>query len=153
MNRKLLLIPLAAGISLAGLALAQSAPEGIDLEAIRARSAEHAKDADALASTVRSRAEAVHEEALQSQSAAQAAATRFAETVPASAKGPEVFDFDAMVRERAEAEKAPLRSEEHTSELQSLMRISYAVFCLKKKKQTHKRTHIHSTSNLHTRTT
>src|SRR3546814_4947189 len=29
------------------------------------------------------------------------------------------------------------RSEEHTSELQSLMRISYAVFCLKKKKETH----------------
>src|SRR3546814_2242136 len=34
-----------------------------------------------------------------------------------------------------------LRSEEHTSELQSLMRISYAVFCLKKK-NTHK-THAH----------
>src|SRR3546814_3137171 len=32
----------------------------------------------------------------------------------------------------------PNRSEEHTSELQSLMRISYAVFCLKKKKQKHK---------------
>src|SRR3546814_8455404 len=30
---------------------------------------------------------------------------------------------------------AVLRSEEHTSELQSLMRISYAVFCLKKKEQ------------------
>src|SRR3546814_1664734 len=30
----------------------------------------------------------------------------------------------------------PFRSEEHTSELQSLMRISYAVFCLKKKKHT-----------------
>src|SRR3546814_2970510 len=30
---------------------------------------------------------------------------------------------------------AGLRSEEHTSELQSLMRISYAVFCLKKKKK------------------
>src|SRR3546814_6926268 len=30
-----------------------------------------------------------------------------------------------------------LRSEEHTSELQSLMRISYAVFCLKKKKHIH----------------
>src|SRR3546814_5073944 len=29
----------------------------------------------------------------------------------------------------------PKRSEEHTSELQSLMRISYAVFCLKKKKE------------------
>src|SRR3546814_7666237 len=33
----------------------------------------------------------------------------------------------------AEASIHPLRSEEHTSELQSLMRISYAVFCLKKK--------------------
>src|SRR3546814_6487872 len=36
---------------------------------------------------------------------------------------------DARVAERV----APGRSEEHTSELQSLMRISYAVFCLKKK--------------------
>src|SRR3546814_5747358 len=36
-----------------------------------------------------------------------------------------------------------LRSEEHTSELQSLMRISYAVFCLKKKKKdTRQRTKI-----------
>src|SRR3546814_2589113 len=33
------------------------------------------------------------------------------------------------------------RSEEHTSELQSLMRISYAVFCLKKKKKTKKVIH------------
>src|SRR3546814_2694980 len=32
-----------------------------------------------------------------------------------------------------------IRSEEHTSELQSLMRISYAVFCLKKKKETEKK--------------
>src|SRR3546814_3945963 len=32
------------------------------------------------------------------------------------------------------------RSEEHTSELQSLMRISYAVFCLKKKNTTHNKT-------------
>src|SRR3546814_1626053 len=37
------------------------------------------------------------------------------------------------------------RSEEHTSELQSLMRISYAVFCLKKKK---KQKH-HKTLNIH----
>src|SRR3546814_6495909 len=36
------------------------------------------------------------------------------------------------------------RSEEHTSELQSLMRISYAVFCLKKKK-TEKRRHTRTT--------
>src|SRR3546814_8676101 len=32
-----------------------------------------------------------------------------------------------------------VRSEEHTSELQSLMRISYAVFCLKKKKKTYRK--------------
>src|SRR3546814_5417128 len=37
-------------------------------------------------------------------------------------------------RPRSIAPRAPYRSEEHTSELQSLMRISYAVFCLKKKK-------------------
>src|SRR3546814_7067513 len=47
------------------------------------------------------------------------------------------------------------RSEEHTSELQSLMRISYAVFCLKKKKKTiitnghHK---IHKNNNKHNTT-
>src|SRR3546814_9882765 len=34
---------------------------------------------------------------------------------------------------RSNATTGPRRSEEHTSELQSLMRISYAVFCLKKK--------------------
>src|SRR3546814_8015392 len=36
--------------------------------------------------------------------------------------------------ERAAGDSVTGRSEEHTSELQSLMRISYAVFCLKKKK-------------------
>src|SRR3546814_2823091 len=38
------------------------------------------------------------------------------------------------------------RSEEHTSELQSLMRISYAVFCLKKK-NTHKKQHTKHSKN------
>src|SRR3546814_9567142 len=37
--------------------------------------------------------------------------------------------------------KVDIRSEEHTSELQSLMRISYAVFCLKKKNKNSKITH------------
>src|SRR3546814_7471165 len=41
---------------------------------------------------------------------------------------PEVSDFDSPTGKGAVG-----RSEEHTSELQSLMRISYAVFCLKKK--------------------
>src|SRR3546814_7883298 len=46
------------------------------------------------------------------------------------------------------------RSEEHTSELQSLMRISYAVFCLKKKKKKNRRnshiyTHQHNPQDTH----
>src|SRR3546814_6978995 len=52
-----------------------------------------------------------------------------------------------LAREKAELatqpgferqELADIRSEEHTSELQSLMLISYAVFCLKKKKEIHR---------------
>src|SRR3546814_4311195 len=39
------------------------------------------------------------------------------------------------------------RSEEHTSELQSLMRISYAVFCLKKKQKQHTRYQLQHTLN------
>src|SRR3546814_1369066 len=43
---------------------------------------------------------------------------------------------------------SPTRSEEHTSELQSLMRSSYAVFCLKKKKKKHN----HTNNAYHSRT-
>src|SRR3546814_3648444 len=54
--------------------------------------------------------------------------------------------YRALKRLRAESRTLrdlaeEMRSEEHTSELQSLMRISYAVFCLKKKR-THSRPHI-----------
>src|SRR3546814_9943991 len=41
----------------------------------------------------------------------------------------------AQSRGGSRRDGVPSRSEEHTSELQSLMRISYAVFCLKKKKK------------------
>src|SRR3546814_9502049 len=48
-------------------------------------------------------------------------------------------------QEHAVVEPGPkpsdMRSEEHTSELQSLMRISYAVFCLKKKRNTNNKYH------------
>src|SRR3546814_9979622 len=60
-------------------------------------------------------------------------------TTPAT---PRIISREIRI-EPAEAARASLRlsitsrSEEHTSELQSLMRISYAVFCLKKKKLTH----------------
>src|SRR3546814_6927882 len=50
----------------------------------------------------------------------------------------DVMDYSAAIcdrRGRMIAQAKTIRSEEHTSELQSLMRISYAVFCLKKKKK------------------
>src|SRR3546814_4501448 len=55
---------------------------------------------------------------------------------------------NTMVADKNQSREQSLfeRSEEHTSELQSLMRISYAVFCLKKKKKhkpkSHNRSHI-----------
>src|SRR3546814_4762898 len=55
-----------------------------------------------------------------------------------AAYGAIYFGFhDVLVHQRISH-----RSEEHTSELQSLMRISYAVFCLKKKKNIRKNRHI-----------
>src|SRR3546814_10028234 len=53
--------------------------------------------------------------------------------------------LNAMMEQPSEGPQGealqPARSEEHTSELQSLMRISYAVFCLKKKKTNKHTTH------------
>src|SRR3546814_7875403 len=50
---------------------------------------------------------------------------------PASSNG--VDSASNTLPSRSKSSINPVRSEEHTSELQSLMRISYAVFCLKKK--------------------
>src|SRR3546814_1109840 len=55
--------------------------------------------------------------------------TLMAETVPAAHRGWLLVALGGVG-----TSAGYLRSEEHTSELQSLMRISYAVFCLKKKK-------------------
>src|SRR3546814_8092221 len=49
---------------------------------------------------------------------------------------PSLADVWEQHHGRAMKDEEAERSEEHTSELQSLMRISYAVFCLKKKKNT-----------------
>src|SRR3546814_19672378 len=54
----------------------------------------------------------------------------------------------ARRQDRQGVRSRPIRSEEHTSELQSLMRISYAVFCLKKKKtKTYTIKRIHASNN------
>src|SRR3546814_6902264 len=58
---------------------------------------------------------------------------------------------DERVREHViDGELSIGRSEEHTSELQSLMRISYAVFCLKKKKTNNTNTKTNKTNKTHT---
>src|SRR3546814_9473933 len=57
----------------------------------------------------------------------------------------------AELPEEAASTRHRPRSEEHTSELQSLMRISYAVFCLKKKKK--QNTHTTHHTNNHSTTT
>src|SRR3546814_3433657 len=56
--------------------------------------------------------------------------------VDATRNEPRTDDY-ALVNLRTGYAWGNYRSEEHTSELQSLMRISYADFCLKKKKQNH----------------
>src|SRR3546814_6013997 len=56
----------------------------------------------------------------------------------------------ALVSEAMKQQRAA-RSEEHTSELQSLMRISYAVFCLKKTTHTNNNNTLHNTHAHHTR--
>src|SRR3546814_6099146 len=73
---------------------------------------------------------------------------------PAQLRPPRPRRFDRLRRSRCEARLFLLlqpdacgrhqwpRSEEHTSELQSLMRISYAVFCLKKKTKKKSKTQI-----------
>src|SRR3546814_4287194 len=70
---------------------------------------------------------------------------------------PDGVKFQKKLSSYSNSSKTPCqpggRSEEHTSELQSLMRISYAVFCLKKKKITNtgtqKRHRAHTTYILH----
>src|SRR3546814_9710420 len=57
------------------------------------------------------------------------------------------IDRSSVVHTSSGALVSSIRSEEHTSELQSLMRISYAVFCLKKKKQTREKNNIYSESH------
>src|SRR3546814_6662971 len=59
---------------------------------------------------------------------------RFRDVQPDPAKNL-LFRFETILGVvNTQVDLTSLRSEEHTSELQSLMRISYAVFCLKKKK-------------------
>src|SRR3546814_8842672 len=61
-------------------------------------------------------------------------------SVPAGSSDEQSVSLPGRRRLRFDVAVLRLRSEEHTSELQSLMRISYAVFCLKKKQHKNKTT-------------
>src|SRR3546814_8966579 len=65
-----------------------------------------------------------------------------ADAVALADLGPRI-ESDPLFPERVNGNVASLRSEEHTSELQSLMRLSYAVFCLKKQNHAYSLTHTH----------
>src|SRR3546814_7354409 len=67
------------------------------------------------------------------------------------ARGIDKVDTSGCVLGGHELAQVPGRSEEHTSELQSLMRISYAVFCLKKKNTEQRVRHNHEIARTQTR--
>jgi conjugal transfer pilus assembly protein TrbC len=107
MNKHLILIPIGLALSLGGLALAQSVPDGIDLDKVRERAAEHTEEAQALATNVRVRAEALTEDAQGVQVQAQANRASYADSVEVTPTEA-ILDFDTMIANQAAAEKAVL---------------------------------------------
>src|SRR3546814_10223169 len=89
----------------------------------------------------------------RSPTAAAAPAAASAGSAGAVAQGSLIVDEsrNALIFQGAAAEWERMRSEEHTSELQSLMRISYAVFCLKKKKKNQKNQSQYASNNTNQR--
>jgi len=104
--------PILVGLSLviaAGFAAAsaQDAGPDLDLAEIRARAAEHAVDAEALATSVRTKADTLAEDARAAQQTAFDNRAGYAETAQATANaGP--LDLDGMIRAQADAEVAAM---------------------------------------------
>ncbi|WP_430427690.1 type-F conjugative transfer system pilin assembly protein TrbC [Parasphingorhabdus sp.] len=93
----------------AGFAAAQNGnSQTLDIEAIRASAKAHEDEAEALAENIRTRSEAVRDDARQTQKQARANRERYANSVAKnqSNKKDEVFDFDAMIADQADMAKA-----------------------------------------------
>src|SRR3546814_9478433 len=93
----------------------------------------------ATASALRASAASPYTVSVGTATGCPAAISAAASAIAALSNARTLVEFEAWAMPRYSARatiftsKEPRRSEEHTSELQSLMRISYAVFCLKKK--------------------
>ena len=102
----LVLISLATAAAFAA-ASAQDAPPDLDLAQVRARASEHAQDAEALATSVRTRADTLAEDARTTQQAALDNRAAYAKEAQATADaGP--LDLDGMIRSAADAEVAAM---------------------------------------------
>ncbi len=97
----------------AGFAAAQnSGSQTIDIEAIRASAKAHEDEAEALAENIRTRSEAVRDDARRTQDRAKVNRERYANSVvrKRASKKVEVFDFDAMIADQADMAKAEFRN-------------------------------------------
>lgn len=102
-----LLVASSLAIAAAFAAAAQDNTPDLDIAAIRARAQDHAADAEALASTVRKKADAVAEDAKTVQQGARASRAAYAKSAQAAVDaGP--LDLDGMIRAGAEAEAASI---------------------------------------------
>ena len=89
------------------VASAQDASPELDLDQIRARASEHTQDAEALANSVRTKADALAQDATQTQQEAMDNRAAYAATAQAAVdEGP--LDLDGMIRAQADAEAASL---------------------------------------------
>ena len=102
----LVLISLATAAAFAA-ASAQDSPPDLDLAEIRARASEHAQDAEALATSVRTRADTLAEDARTTQQAALDNRAAYVKEAQASA-GVGPLDLDGMIRSAADAEVAAM---------------------------------------------
>lgn len=98
------------GAAIAFAAYAQSAPDGIDLAAIRARAAQNAPDAEALADMVRKRGEAMQQAAQATADQGQTNGERYTEAARHAAPRPtaDIFDFDRLIADAGSMAKADL---------------------------------------------
>ena len=105
-------IAFSIGSVLGFAALAQDAGPGLDLAAIRARAAQNAADAEALAATARSRATAMTAPAQETASEGEANGQRFTDAVqhvlPARVPSVTPFDFDRLIADAGNKARADL---------------------------------------------